>query len=55
MNTKIIIDNSLTPTELARIKYARLYEEQLIFKAERNEYLQNSKKNLIFNFLKLIN
>ena len=52
---KLIIDNSLTPIELARIRYAKLYEQQLIFKSERKEHLQNSTKNLIFNFLKLIN
>jgi len=52
---KIIKDNSLTPIELARLKYQRLYEQQQIFKSERKEHLQNSTKNLIFNFLKLIN
>ncbi len=52
---KMLIDNSLTPVELARLKYRRLYEEQLIFKAERKENLQLSIKNLIFNILKLKN
>jgi hypothetical protein len=51
----MLIDNSLTPVELARLKYRRLYEEQLIFKAERKENLQLSIKNLIFNILKLKN
>jgi len=52
---KVIIDNSLTPIELARLKYQRLYEQQQIAKAERKEHLELSTKNLIFNFLKLIN
>jgi hypothetical protein len=52
---KVIKDNSLTPVELARLKYRKLYEEQQIFKAERQEHLELSTKNLIFNFLKLIN
>ena len=52
---KMLIDNSLTPVELARLKYRRLYEEQLIFKAERKENLELSTKNLIFNILKLKN
>jgi hypothetical protein len=51
----MLIDNSLTPVELARLKYRRLYEEQLIFKAERKENLELSTKNLIFNILKLKN
>jgi hypothetical protein len=52
---KLIKDNSLTPVELARLKYLKLYEQQQIFKAERKEHLELSTKNLIFNFLKLIN
>ena len=52
---KMLIDNSLTPVELARLKYRRLYEEQLIFKEERKENLEYSIKNLIFNILKLKN
>jgi hypothetical protein len=52
---KVIKDNSLTPIELARLKYRRLYEQQQIFKAERKEHLELSTKNLIFNFLNLIN
>ncbi len=52
---KLIKDNSLTPIELARLKYRKLYEQQQIFKAERKENLELSTKNLIFNFLKLIN
>lgn len=52
---KMLVDNSLTPVELARLKYRRLYEEQLIFKAERKENLEYSIKNLIFNILKLKN
>lgn len=52
---KLIIDNSLTPIELARLKYRELYEQQQIAKAERKEHLELSTKNLIFNFLKLIN
>jgi hypothetical protein len=52
---KLIIDNSLTPIELARLKYQRLYEQQQIFKSERKENLQLSTKNLIFNFFKTIN
>jgi len=55
MNTKIIKDTSLTPIELARLKYRRLYEQQQIAKAERKEHLELSTKNLIFNILKLIN
>ncbi|CAB5223277.1 hypothetical protein UFOVP384_22 [uncultured Caudovirales phage] len=52
---KMLIDNTLTPIELARLKYRKLYEQQQILKAERKENLQLSTKNLIFNFLKLIN
>lgn len=55
MHKKMLVDNSLTPVELARLKYRRLYEEQLIFKAERKENLEYSIKNLIFNILKLKN
>jgi hypothetical protein len=52
---KLIKDNSLTPIELARLRYRKLYEQQEIAKAERKENLQLSTKNLIFNFLNLIN
>jgi len=52
---KVIKDNSHTPIELARLKYRKLYEQQQIFKAERKEHLELSTKNLIFNFLNLIN
>jgi hypothetical protein len=52
---KLIKDNSLTPIESARLKYQRLYEEQILFKENRKELLQNSFKNLIFNFLKITN
>jgi hypothetical protein len=52
---KLIKDNSLTPIELARLKYRKLYEQQEIAKAERKEHLELSTKNLIFNFLNLIN
>jgi hypothetical protein len=52
---KVIKDNSLTPIESSRLKYQRLYEEQILFKENRKELLQNSFKNLIFNFLKITN
>jgi hypothetical protein len=52
---KLIKDNSLTPIELARLKYRSLYERQQIAKAERKEHLELSTKNLIFNILKTIN
>ena len=52
---KLIKDNSLTPIELSRLRYRKLYEQQEIAKAERKENLQLSTKNLIFNFLNLIN
>lgn len=52
---KLIKDNSLTPIELARLKYRRLYEQQQISKAQRKENLELSTKITIFNFLKLIN
>lgn len=52
---KMLIDNSLTPVELARLKYRKLYEQQQIAKAERKEHLELSTKNLIFNILKLKN
>jgi hypothetical protein len=52
---KLIKDNSLTPVELARLKYRKLYEQQEIAKAERKEHLELSTKNLIFNLLNLIN
>jgi len=52
---KLIKDNSLTPIELARLKYRSLYERQQIAKAERKENLELSTKNLIFNILKTIN
>jgi len=52
---KVIKDNSLTPIELARLRYRKLYEQQQIAKAERKEHLELSAKNLIFNILKTIN
>ena len=52
---KMLIDNSLTPVELARLKYRKLYEQQQIAKSERKENLELSTKNLIFNILKLKN
>jgi len=52
---KVIKDNSVTPIELARLRYRKLYEQQQIAKAEHKENLQLSTKNLIFNFLNLIN
>jgi len=52
---KVIKDNSLTPIELARLKYRSLYERQQIAKSERKENLELSTKNLIFNILKTIN
>ena len=52
---KVIKDNSLTPIELARLRYRKLYERQQIAKAERKEHLELSAKNLIFNILKTIN
>jgi hypothetical protein len=52
---KLIKDNSLTPIELARLKYRKLYEQQEIAKSERKENLELSTKNLIFNLLNLIN
>jgi hypothetical protein len=51
----MLIDNSITPIELARLKYRGLYERQQIAKAERKERLELSIKNLIFNILKTIN
>ena len=39
-NTKLIIDHSFTPTELARIKYNQLFEQQIIFKAEKSDKLK---------------
>jgi len=51
----MLIDNSLTPVELARLKYRKLYEQQQIAKSERKENLELSTKNLIFNILKLKN
>lgn len=39
-NTKLIIDYSFTPTELARIKYNQLFEQQIIFKAEKSDKLK---------------
>jgi hypothetical protein len=52
---KVIKDNSVTPIELARLRYRKLYEQQQIAKAERKEHLELSTKNLIFNILKTIN
>lgn len=34
---KVIIDDTMTPIEKARIKYYQLYEKQMIAKAERIE------------------
>jgi len=39
-NTKVLIDYSFTPTELARIKYNQLFEQQIIFKAEKGDKLK---------------
>jgi len=61
----MIRDNSLTPIELARLKYRKLYEEQVIFKSTVSEKIYTtaavkkywasikdffySKNNSIFN------
>lgn len=39
-NTKLLIDYSFTPTELARIKYNQLFEQQIMFKAEKTDKLK---------------
>ena len=51
----VLVDNSITPMELARLRYRELYEKQEIFKSERKENFKLSTKNLIFNILNLIN
>jgi hypothetical protein len=49
-NTKILIDHSFTPRELARIKYNQLFEQQILFKAEKtdklNQFLDKMNKFL---------
>jgi hypothetical protein len=44
---KMIKDNSLTPIELARLKYRKLYEEQIIFRSNVSEkmYITHILKN----------
>jgi hypothetical protein len=39
-NTKIIYDYSFTPTELARMKYNLLFEQQIMFKADKGDKLK---------------
>lgn len=51
----LLIDNSITPIELTRLRYRELYEKQEIFKSEKKENFELSTKKLIFNLLKLIN
>lgn len=48
--TKIIYDYSFTPTEMARLKYQQLFEQQIIFKAEKGNQL-NQFLNKINKFL----
>lgn len=45
---KLLIDHSFTPIELSRMKYYRLLEEQILFKASKQE----RKTNRFFNLLK---
>jgi hypothetical protein len=49
-NTKIIYDFSFTPIEIARMKYNQLFEQQIIFKAEKgnklNQFLDKINKFL---------
>lgn len=52
---KLLIDNSLTPIELARLKYQRLYERQVIAKCEAQEMADVKPKNLIIKFFQFIN
>jgi len=50
-NTKVIYDYSFTPIEIARMKYNQLFEQQIIFKAEKgnklNQFLDKIKNFLI--------
>ena len=46
---KLIIDNSMTPIESARLKYYRLYERQAIAKSE--EPKQKSLLTKLFEFI----
>jgi len=39
-NTKLLIDYSFTPTELARMKYNLLFEQQVMFKADKGDKLK---------------
>lgn len=39
-STKLLIDYSFTPTELARMKYNQLFEQQIIFKADKTDKLK---------------
>lgn len=50
-NTKLLIDYSFTPTELARIKYNLLFEQQIMFKADKSDKLKQflDKMNNFFN------
>jgi hypothetical protein len=46
--TKLLIDHSFTPIEVSRMKYYRLLEEQILFKANKQE----AKPKRFFNILK---
>jgi hypothetical protein len=39
-NTKLLIDHSYTPRELARIRYNQLFEQQILFKADKTDKLK---------------
>ena len=45
---KLLVDHSFTPIELSRMKYYRLLEEQILFKANKQE----AKPKRFFNLLK---
>lgn len=52
---KLIIDNNLTPMEVARLRYQRLYERQMIIRSEIAELKENKPKSLITKFFNFIN
>jgi hypothetical protein len=48
---KLLVDTSITPKEMATIRYHKLYEQTMIRKAER---LENPKRNYLEELKQII-
>jgi len=53
VNSKLIVDYSFTPREIAKIKYYQLLEQQVIHKANLQE-IRESKSKTILEYIKSI-